>query len=123
MKNGAATKGGRNVREAPIPVILFHGDCDKTVHPCNGEQVLAQCIERNTTDVTVENGKVPNGRTYTRTVRHDRNGKAIAEEWIVHGAGHAWSGGSRSGSYTDPKGPNAAREMLRFFYTHVRGEP
>ena len=51
---------------------------------------------------------------YTRTVQHDCNGKAIAEQWIVHGAGHAWSGGSRNGSYTDPKGPNAAQEMLRF---------
>ena len=68
----------------------------------------------------VEKGKVPHGRTYTRTFRHDADGKAIAEQWTVHGAGHAWSGGSRNGSYTDPKGPNAAREMLRFFRTHER---
>ena len=54
--------------------------------------------------------------------KHDCNGKAIAEQWIVHGAGHAWSGGSRNGSYTDPKGPNAAQEMLRFFSMHVQSK-
>jgi poly(hydroxyalkanoate) depolymerase family esterase len=122
MKNGTATNDPRNARRKPIPVIVFHGDRDMTVHPRNGEQALAQCIGQSKPEVTVETGKVPHGRTYTRTVQHDCNGKAIAERWIVHGAGHAWSGGSPNGSYTDPKGPNAAQEMLRFFYTHVRGE-
>jgi poly(hydroxyalkanoate) depolymerase family esterase len=119
MKNGSATTYRRNAGEAPIPIILFHGDRDTTVHPCNGDQLLAQCVEWNDAEVTVQEGKVPNGHAYTRAVQHDSNGKAIAEKWIVHGAGHAWSGGSPRGSYTDSKGPNAAREMLRFFQSHV----
>lgn len=108
-----------------MPAIVFHGDRDTTVHPCNGDQVLAQCVspaERTATGrpAKVERGTAASGRTYTRTVHHDGEGKAIAEQWVLHGAGHAWSGGSSHGSYTDPAGPDASREMLRFFLTQAR---
>jgi poly(hydroxyalkanoate) depolymerase family esterase len=106
-----------------MPVIVFHGDRDATVDSSNGDLVLAQCVPpaeagAADTNIKVEKGEVADGRTYTRTIRHDAQGKAVAEKWTVHGAGHAWSGGSSNGSYTDPQGPDAAREMLRFFYTH-----
>jgi len=73
-------------------------------------------VNRIKTNVIVEEGKVPNGHRYTRTSHHDEGGHAIAEHWVIHGAGHAWAGGSKSGSYTDAKGPDATREMMRFFY-------
>jgi poly(hydroxyalkanoate) depolymerase family esterase len=120
MRNGSATKMPRQVLANAIPVIVFHGDDDTTVHPRNGAQALAQCIEHHGPRITIETGKVPQGRAYTRSVQHDSSGKAIAEHWIVHGAGHAWSGGNHNGSYTDPQGPNASQEMLRFFFTHKR---
>jgi len=103
-----------------VPAIVFHGDRDTTVHPVNGDQALAQCIPAAGKDARVEvkEGAAPNGRSYTKTILHDMQGRAVAEKWIVHGAGHAWSGGSNKGSYTDPKGPNASAEMFRFFLAH-----
>jgi len=119
----AATASGPTPFRNNMPVIVFHGDRDATVHPANGDQVLAQCLSSagQGADVKVEKGAEPNGRAYTKSLHHDAQGKRIAEKWVVHGAGHAWSGGSSKGSYTDPRGPNAAQEMLRFFLTHERG--
>ena len=100
-----------------VPAIVFHGDRDATVHPSNGEQVASQCVDRDdkSIDVIVQRGQVPGGHAYTCSVHKDAAGRILLEHWEVHGAGHAWSGGSARGSFTDPKGPDAAREMLRFF--------
>jgi poly(hydroxyalkanoate) depolymerase family esterase len=106
-----------------VPVIVFHGDRDATVHPRNGEQVILESVDRNaasSNNLSVERGQVPGGHAYTRTVHSDPTGRVILEHWLVHGAGHAWSGGSPRGSYTDPKGPDAARAMIRFFYQNER---
>ena len=117
MKSGA--HGIRRSAKPAPPVIVFHGDRDTTVHPRNGSQVLEQSTGTDRAHASeTEQGKAAGGRGYTRIVQRDAGGRAIAEYWVVHGAGHAWSGGNRSGSYTDPKGPDATREMLRFFYTH-----
>lgn len=125
---GAGTKAPAPLGHT-VPIIVFHGDRDTTVHPANGDKVLAQCVpqshatpaggkSRNIERIT-EKGSVPNGRAYTRTIHRDDQGKALAEHWAVHGAGHAWSGGRAAGSYTDPAGPEASREMLRFFFSHA----
>jgi poly(hydroxyalkanoate) depolymerase family esterase len=98
-----------------IPTIVFHGDLDTTVHARNASQAVAQA--RPTGDElteTVEKGE-ENGRRYTRTTEADASGRLVIEHWLVHGTGHAWSGGSRSGSYADPHGPDASRAMLAFF--------
>jgi poly(3-hydroxybutyrate) depolymerase len=105
---------------AAVPTIVFHGDRDTTVHPRNGAEVVARASAGTKLDLAVERGRVPAGHAYTRTVQRDDNGRGLIEEWVIHGGGHAWSGGSTSGSYTDPKGPDATREMLRFFFEHQR---
>jgi poly(hydroxyalkanoate) depolymerase family esterase len=100
-----------------VPTIVFHGDRDYTVHPRNGDRVIAQKRNSNLKK-QVHRGRVPGGHAYTRTIHADANWRAILEHWEIHGAGHAWSGGSPAGSFTDPRGPDAAREMLRFFLDH-----
>jgi poly(3-hydroxybutyrate) depolymerase len=99
---------------------VFHGDQDTTVHPNNGDQVIAQLrgMSDAAVTVTVEDGRVAGGRAYSRTIHRDAAEHPIFEQWVINGAGHAWSGGSPTGSYTDPQGPDATREMLRFFLDH-----
>jgi poly(hydroxyalkanoate) depolymerase family esterase len=102
-----------------VPTIVFHGDQDTTVHPRNGDQVIARSMRSTTySRKTVHRGRVPGEYAYTRTIHTDSSGRVILEHWEIHGAGHAWSGGSPAGSCTDPRGPDAAREMLRFFLEH-----
>ena len=101
-----------------IPTIVFHGDHDKTVHPRNGTDVVAQSAHReggHGGQVWTERGQAPDGHSYTRTVHRDATGRVVLEHWLVHGGGHAWFGGSRAGSYSDPRGPSASAEMMRFF--------
>jgi len=119
VRRSGSASGAEGDRRT-VATIVFHGDQDATVHPCNGDQVVAQSRAAMTTDLktTVQHGRVPGGHAYSRTFHADESGRAILEQWVIHGAGHAWSGGSPAGSYTDPQGPDAAREMLRFFLEH-----
>lgn len=107
-----------------IPIIVFQGDSDSTVHSSNADQLIKQNVNtkqsyanQEAPHIIVKKGKVHNGHEYTQTMHQDKSGRPIAEHWLVHGAGHAWSGGSPRGSYTDAKGPDASEEMMRFFYT------
>src|ERR1035437_2953997 len=102
----------------PVPTIVFHGDRDITVHPDNGDHILEQSMRTTSTQKKVDRGRIPGGHAYTRTIHTDASGRGIFEHWNIHGAAHAWSGGSPAGSYTDPRGPDATREMLRFFLEH-----
>jgi poly(hydroxyalkanoate) depolymerase family esterase len=101
-----------------VPTIVFHGDHDTIVHPRNADHVISRSVRTTSWQKKVRRGQVPGGHAYTCTIHTDSNGQAIVEQWCIHGAGHAWSGGSPAGSYTDPRGPDAAKEMLRFFRDH-----
>jgi Esterase PHB depolymerase len=92
-----------------VPTIVFHGDRDTTVHPRNGDRVIALSMRTTNTRKMVHRGRVPGGHAYTRTIHADASGQAIFEHWEIHGAGHAWSGGSPAGSYTDPRGRTPRR--------------
>ena len=106
-----------------VPAIVFHGNRDTTVNPRNADAVVAQAVQGQSLRTQVETAQVPNGHAYTCTSRIDGDGNTLTEQWVVHGAGHAWSGGSPDGSYTDPRGPDATAEMLRFFRQHSQPRP
>jgi poly(3-hydroxybutyrate) depolymerase len=81
--------------------------------------VIAQAGREGAWTKMVTHGETPSGMAYTRTVQLDEAGGEVLEQWVLHGAGHAWSGGSTIGSYTDARGPDASREMVRFFLAHA----
>lgn len=114
--SGQPSRGPAAARQSAtfVPTIVFHGDRDTTVHPRNAADVIARAGELASLQLMTETLSAA-GRSCTRAVHRDGSGRPVMEEWTIHGAGHAWSGGSTRGSYTDAKGPDASREMLRFF--------
>jgi poly(hydroxyalkanoate) depolymerase family esterase len=120
MRRGAARAGPAGDGRA-LPVIVFHGDRDKTVHPRNGERIIEQALTDIAKTIRKEEGVADGGHRYTRVI-YDGDRRSIAEFWTLHGASHAWSGGSAGGSYTDTRGPDASAEMMRFFTTVAMAE-
>lgn len=116
MKRGGGRVPASQSRR-PVPTIVFHGDKDRTVDQVNSDDVIAQFNTAGAFDLsTTETGTSTGGMDYSRSVHIQENGSPLFEQWIIHGAGHAWSGGSATGSYTEPRGPDASREMIRFFF-------
>jgi poly(hydroxyalkanoate) depolymerase family esterase len=96
-------------------VIVFHGSADATVHPSNAGRIVAGLRVAPARMERSEHPGVGACRGHIRTVARRADGAVAYETWIVHGAPHAWFGGSTRGSYTDPSSPNASAEMVRFF--------
>ncbi|MCJ2041498.1 PHB depolymerase family esterase [Methylobacterium sp. J-059] len=119
MRRGASSRPRRATHS--VPTIVFHGDRDTTVSPVNADQAIAQAQPDAELDIATDQGRSDGGTAYTRTVLSRPDGTWSSEQWVLHGARHAWSGGHPAGSHTDPAGPDASREMLRFFMAHPMG--
>jgi poly(hydroxyalkanoate) depolymerase family esterase len=116
--HAGAQAGPRPGGSSIMPTIVFHGDQDRTVNPQNAELILTQAAAGAALKKLTARGQVRGGYAYTQTQHIDVAGAIVLESWLVHGQAHAWSGGSRDGSYTDPRGPDATAEMIRFFGEH-----
>ena len=127
MQGNAANAGvsdsrgpfGRERSAHPVPTIVFHGDLDSTVNARNGAAIVEQASGPRADELRlrpiVEEG-TSGGRRYRHIAYVDEANQPFIEDWVLHGAGHAWSGGSPSGSFTDARGPDASAEMIRFFF-------
>lgn len=98
-----------------VRTIIFHGTQDKTVNSSNANDIARNAASKWNHDFLPPEVGVTNGRAYSRTIIRDADGNIIVENWSIEGIGHAWSGGSRLGSFTEPSGPIASAEMVRFF--------
>ena len=124
----SATTAGRRSCSQPVTTIVFHGDRDHTVQHSNGAAILKQASEaygagvanRDTLSTSTEQGIAAGGRKFSRSLHTAGDGRPHLELWTLHGAGHSWSGGDSSGTYTDGSGPNASAEMVRFFLAQPR---
>lgn len=103
-----------------VPVITFHGDDDATVNEENSARIIADASHQCGINLVLRNetGGSAGARRHTRETRSEPGGSIMIERWTVHGAGHAWSGGHPSGTYTDPSGPDASRAIMAFFIRH-----
>jgi len=117
MRKGGAPPVHAPILPAPGPRvrrIVFQGDADRTVHPSNADTIIAMAMGRDAVPAKVGKRTV-RGRGYARSDYTAPDGAVLVEMWMIEGAGHAWSGGRKAGSYTDNKGPDASAQMVRFF--------
>jgi poly(hydroxyalkanoate) depolymerase family esterase len=120
LQNDVASGASSNLakQRVPQPLIIFHGDNDSVVHAQNAADLMAWHQQKNAfTQQHYEESSTP--YSHTRTTYQNAKGQRLAEQWIIHGAGHAWSGGSVEGNFTDANGPDASREMVRFFMEQI----
>lgn len=105
----------------PIPTIVFQGKSDKTVNAANADNIVAQLKTGFHPSLLVAHDEksdtTAQGYHFTRRVF---GRPSLIEEWSVDELGHAWSGGSKDGTYTDERGPDATREIMRFLLEHKR---
>lgn len=121
MRSGGGVSTGDGT--VSPPVIVFHGDADSTVSPANAATLVDAALQDRAMSAgpgTASQGASAQGRRFTRKIHHGADGVTAVEHWHLHGAGHAWAGGSAQGSFTDPQGVDASGEMLRFFLEHPR---
>jgi poly(hydroxyalkanoate) depolymerase family esterase len=113
----AMAQGAPAPASPPVPLIVFHGDGDPTVDHVNADCLVRAVLPdaRDRQRAVTTQGRVAGGHAYTRRVYSDGEATPLVEHWTVHQAGHAWSGGSPHGTYTDPQGPDASTELVRFF--------
>jgi poly(hydroxyalkanoate) depolymerase family esterase len=126
-RQGHLAHAAMGTRARVVPVIVFQGEADRTVWARNGDRVVRQWLTTSRLadgDAPGLNfarphashaGRAPGGLSYSVRSWNDGAGRPVVQYWTISGLGHAWSGGTGAGSYTDPRGPSATEAMCDFF--------
>jgi len=113
-----------------VPTVVFQGTADPVVAPVNGDLVVQQWMQTDHLashehyDASFANpshiitAAPPASHPYIERSWNDSAGNEVQEYWLLIGAGHAWTGGSLEGTFTDPLGPNISYILYRFFLNH-----
>lgn len=122
---GIAALRAMGARARAIPVLVVHGGSDAVLVPANGRQATRQWAVTDARALGVDSltprgdeSGVANGYHWTRSSLADARGRVMIEQLTVQELGHAWSGGSRQGTFTDERGPDAMDAVVRFFLAH-----
>ena len=118
-------------RARPIPAIIVQGADDPIVRPVNATHTRDAWVAMN----ALARGKSSASATLdvnARRTEFSAGGLAVVRECfgestartcevetlLVSGLGHAWSGGSKLGTFTDERGPDATEAIMHFLLAH-----
>ncbi len=102
-----------------MPTIIVHGELDAVVAKRNAEQLTLEFARLNR--LVDERGELRVGeqRTYSRDgadyTDYVKGGRNVVRLCVVHGLGHAWSGGDPREPFHSARGPDATAMIWNFF--------
>jgi poly(hydroxyalkanoate) depolymerase family esterase len=104
-----------------VPMLVIHGDRDRTVNPVNADQLFEQAralaeFDRGPAKPLVETAerRVASSRRTYRLRDYERDGRVVLRKIIVEGLDHAWSGGDERHPFNDPREPDASQLIWDF---------
>ena len=108
-----------------IPTLVIHGEADAVVVPINGSQAAQQWFLTNaltmgqpldtTSGATDRSEREERGYLVRRSTYRAKDGTPLSQLVMIRELGHAWSGGSAEGTFTDVRGPSASTMVVEFF--------
>jgi poly(hydroxyalkanoate) depolymerase family esterase len=122
--DAAAVRTAMGTRARPVPLLVVHGSADAVVAPGNGEATAVQWATALAATESPAVAAAVSASADARAARERRwlaGGTPVVRLVTVEGLGHAWSGGSRAGTFTDPRGPSAAELVVAHVRAHAAG--
>jgi poly(hydroxyalkanoate) depolymerase family esterase len=104
--------------QALPPLLLIHGEADRSVAPANADASTALWLglAEGASPAPAVLRPARRGSRYPYTTAEWRRGGSVYVRQVrIAGLGHAWSGGTARQAFSDPKGPDALKLAWGFF--------